>query len=99
MKTTFKTFLHVKGYLFVSHVDQTARPEITLENLLNKVPNDDNLKRSGFYKLAGYRYDVRQYLKRFVYLQYGSWHEAYAVNRTGLRKQTYGKIDHILDFV
>ena len=56
----------------------------------------DNLLRSGLYKLSGWAYDFRPFLKNYVYKQYGSWHEVYAPNKTMLREVTYGKIDRIV---
>ena len=90
--------IKITGYPFVSHVDQTARPELPLNVLLEKVSNNCDIQKTGIYKSMGYKYDIRPYLKRFVYLKYGCWYESYAINRTALRAQTYGKIDHILDY-
>lgn len=92
------------GYPFVGHVDQSSRPKI--ENpieFLNKHYHGGysgaihNLLNYGVYKLMGYRYDFKPYLKRFVYKQYGNWTEAYAPNKTKLRKAVYGRIDEIVE--
>lgn len=53
---------------------------------------------SGVYRLLGFRYDLRPWLKRFVYKQYGRWQDIYAIDRTNLRKLVSGKIDKILDY-
>lgn len=57
----------------------------------------DNLKSYGVYRLQGWNFNFRPYLKRFVYLQYGQWQECHAPNRTLLRKVVHGKIDQILE--
>lgn len=57
----------------------------------------DNLTRSGVYKLLGWNFNFRPYLKRYVYEQYGQWSQAYAPNRTLLRKVVHGRIDQILE--
>lgn len=94
----------VIGFPFVAHVEQTARP--TIDNpivfLRERYNNRFNfgiqvLLSNGIYKVGGYVYDFRPYLKRFVYKQYGSWTEAYAPNKTSLRKIIYGKIDEIVE--
>lgn len=58
----------------------------------------DNLKTSGVYKLSGWAFDFRPYLKLFAFIQYGQIYKAYAPNRTALRKSEYGKIDRIAEF-
>lgn len=45
----------------------------------------------------GWMFCFKDVLKRFVYKQYGSWREAYACNKTYLRKITYGRIDEIVE--
>ena len=45
----------------------------------------------------GWMFCFKDVLKRFVYKQYGSWSEAYACNKTHLRKITYGRIDEIVE--
>lgn len=56
----------------------------------------DDLKKSGMYRLMGWQYDFRPFLKRYLVKQYGSWYECYAPNRTLLRASTYGRIQEIL---
>lgn len=55
----------------------------------------DNLIAYGGYKLGGwfYRFNMNKYL----YEQYGQWHEAYAPSRTLLRKAVFGRIETIID--
>lgn len=91
----------VIGIPFVSHVNQNDKP--TIENpkeFLKKAyvryfTNNDNLIRYGCYKLMGYKYDFKPYLKQYLYKQYGYWHEAFAPNKTILRQVIYGRIDCI----
>lgn len=87
---------------FVSHVDQDARPTLEAKSFLGRAytrfyTNNDNLIRYGYYKLMGYRYDFKPFLKKYLYKQYGEWHEAFAPNKTILRKVKYGKIDKIIE--
>lgn len=94
----------ISGYPFVGHVDQEARPSIEnpIEFLKEKFNSPhsfgiDNLMRFGVFKLMGYKYDFRSYLKKYLYKQYGNWIEVYAPNKTYLRKAVYGKIDKIVE--
>lgn len=90
----------ITGFPFVDHVDQQLRPTIPL-NYLDRAytPHhsaSDNLLRYGVYKLMGYRYDFKPYLKLYLYKQHGDWREAYAPNKTKLRAAIYGSIDKII---
>lgn len=91
----------ITGYPFVDHVDQNFRPTLSID-FLDKAytrfyTNNQNLICYGYYNLLGYRYDFRPYLKKYLYKQYGVWHEVYAPNRTKLRSVIYGKIDKIVE--
>jgi hypothetical protein len=91
----------VIGYPFVNHVNQDLKPTLELD-FLNKAytrfyTNNDNLLRYGVYKLMGYVYDFKPFLKKYLYKQYGSWNEAYAPNKTKLRQVVYGKITQIIE--
>lgn len=55
----------------------------------------DNLQRDGMYKLQGWKYDFRPYLREFLVLQYGQWQKYYAPNKTTLKASIYGNIDKI----
>lgn len=44
----------------------------------------DNL-RNGFYKLGGWCFDLRPFMKKYIYTYYDSIHSAYAPNVKGLR--------------
>jgi len=54
------------------------------------------LHRYGNYKLAGWSFDFKPYLKLFVFRQYNTWQQAYAPNKTLLRKSIFGVIDKIV---
>jgi len=47
----------------------------------------DNLSSSGIYREMGWAYDFRPWLKRYVYEVYGNWQEAWAINKTHVRKE------------
>lgn len=55
----------------------------------------DNLLRSGTYKLAGWSYDLKPFLKRIIVNQYGNWQAYYAPNKTALRTVLGGTINEI----
>ena len=91
----------VTGFAFVNHVDRNFTP--TIENPKEFIKSkfygstmDNNILRYGIYRQLGYQYDLKPYLKKFLYKQYGSWSEAYAPNKTTLRKCIFGKIDQIV---
>lgn len=89
------------GYPFVDHVDQQARPTLTKDFLkrayVRFYSNNNNLIRYGVYRLMGYEYNFKPYLKKYLYKQYGNWHEAYAPNKTTLRAVIGGRIDKIME--
>ena len=59
----------------------------------------DDLMRYGVYKILGWSFNFRPYLKRYVFLQYGTWDEAFSPNKTMLKKVVIGKIDKIIEIV
>lgn len=92
------------GRPFVGHVDQEKKPiiENAKEFLKRKFSGGyafglDNLLRSGVYKEMGYVFNFQGHLKKYLYKQYGQWSEAYAPNKTMLRKSVYGRIDRIIE--
>lgn len=91
----------VIGYPFVDHVDQNLRPTLSIDFLdkayIRYYTNNQNLISYGYYKLMGYKYDFKPYLKKYLYKQYDSWREAYAPNKTSLRRVIHGKIDKIVE--
>jgi len=56
----------------------------------------DNITKTGFYKEMGFQYNLRPYLQKFIYKQYGQWQEMYALNKTNLRKLVFGKVEKII---
>lgn len=93
----------VIGYAFVNHVDTKATPKINdPKEFLKRAyvrfyTNNDNLVRFGYYRLMGYQYDFKPYLKKYLYKQYGDWREAYAPNKTLLRQVIGGRIEQIIE--
>lgn len=93
----------VIGKPFVSHVQKDKKPTIENPKLFLKkayqrfFTNNDNLIRYGYYKLMGYQYDFKPYLKKYLYKQYGDWIEVYAPNKTLLRQVIGGRIDKIIE--
>jgi hypothetical protein len=85
----------------------TEKPPMEIENpkqfLTDKYDRGcffglDNLQKFGCYKLSGWSYDFRPFLKRFVVKQYDSWQEYFAPNKTLLRRSIYGTIQKIVEF-
>jgi hypothetical protein len=85
---------HVRG-------DILKNPEKLLAKMLDSKYNFGayNIKSDGIYMEMGWKYDFRPFLKRYVYKQYGSWHESYAINKTNLRKLIHGRIDKIIEII
>lgn len=81
--------------------DIERAPLLFAREKLSGSPHDfgvDEIMQHGIYKEMGFTYDLRPYLKHFVYKQAGgSWHEAYALNRANLRHLIYGRITQILE--
>jgi hypothetical protein len=82
----------------------TENPTMSIDNpkefLKTKYTNGcvfgiDNLQKNGVFRLMGWAYDFRPYLKRYVVKQYDQWQEYYAPNKTSLRAILYGRIDKI----
>ena len=62
--------------------------------ITNAVNHNSFFKQS--IPVAGWAFDFSEVLKRFVIKQYGQWHEVYAIDKTAIRKTTYGRIDDII---
>ncbi len=58
-----------------------------------------NVQKSGTIKIMGWEYDFRPFLKKFWYMQYGQIYQAFAPNKTALRKATFGRIDKIVEVI
>lgn len=81
----------------VSKIDTTITEQYIKDKMQNRFAfGIDNLTSQGIYKLQGYIYDCRPFLKRYVYKRYNTWHEAYALNKTNLKKLQGYNITEIL---
>ncbi len=97
----------IKAYAFVSHAKEeniSREIENNPRDFLKKAlistrcyTNADNITRYGVYKLMGWKYDMRPFLKKYVYKQYGDWREMYALNKTNLRFLVGGRIEKIIE--
>lgn len=87
-------------YKFSECASETA-PEITVESMLANYKIGStaaaDLLFSGIIRRAGWLFDFRKELRQYVYKQYGQWHEAWAPNKTLLRKNVHGKIERIVE--
>jgi len=90
-----------EGRAFVAHVDNSITPtkEFDLNVIFDKGCNFylDNVRREGRAKLLGYSYNLKPFLKKYLYKQYGNWEECFAPNKTMLRRSIYGKVDKIIE--
>ena len=87
----------IKPYKFVSW---EAGEKITIKDpkkFIVEHMRDMNIQKYGIYKLQGWAYDLRPYLKKFVYQQYDHWQSIYALNRTMVRYMVYGKVNEIVE--
>lgn len=100
-----KTQATVEFWKFVSW--EVPAPINTIENpveFLHRKYNSrfafgmDNILNTGIFKLGGYAYDLRPWLKLYLIKQYGNWHQHYAPNKKLLKKITYGRIEAIQEF-
>jgi len=57
----------------------------------------DTLQKTGTYRLSGWSFNFRPFMKRFLYKRYGEWVEVYAPNKTSLRNSVYGRIQEIIE--
>lgn len=96
--------MEIRVYDFTGRALEQNKKEIenAQEFLIEKFSNafnfgTDNLIHSGIYKLMGWAYDCRPFLKKYLYKQYGDWREVYSPNKTMLRKVIHGKIDKIVE--
>lgn len=93
----------VIGQPFVDYVNQTDKPiienpkEFLKRAYVRFYTNNNNLIMYGHYKLMGYEYDFKPYLKKYLYKQYGDWREGYAPNKTMLRQVIGGRIEKIIE--
>lgn len=80
------------------------QPKITEQQLIDLMKAGDQstfgvraLLSNGVYREAGWAFEIRNRLHCYVYRQYGGWQEAYAPNRTTLRRLVGSQIDEILE--
>jgi len=82
----------------------TENPPIikgTIENFLKeKLENSFsfgywNLRQNGIFKLSGWVFDFRSYLKHYVFKSSWGIEEGYFLNKTNLRKSVRGRIIYI----
>jgi hypothetical protein len=57
----------------------------------------NSLQANGFFKLNGWAYDFRPFLKLYVVKQYDHWQEFFAPNKTLLRKSLFGRIQRVVE--
>jgi len=99
----------MKAIAFTNNVDKKninkeieSNPKQFVEEKLTGNKFDfgvDEITTQGIFKLMGYKYDLRQFLTKFVYKQYGNWQEIYALNKTNVRYLVGGKIDKIIEVI
>lgn len=53
--------------------------------------------QNGIFKLGGWAFDFRGYMKTYLVKQYDMWHEYRAFDKTSLRKILYGTIQCIVE--
>lgn len=74
-----------------------------IKDFLNKVMFNPfmfgyyNLNKSGIYRLLGYAFDFRPYLKEYVYKTNYGIQEGYFLNKENVRKNTHTHIAYILE--
>ena len=54
-----------------------------------------DIMNTGIYKEMGYKYDLRPFLKHYVYHKY-NWEDIYALNKTNVRKLV-GKVTNLTE--
>ena len=96
-------------YRFTMHAAKTPpdifqEEKITPEQFLKaKYQNrydfgTENLVRTGHFRIMGWIFDFRPFLKLFLVKSGRSWDEVWAPNKTLARKITYGRIDGIVEY-
>ena len=57
----------------------------------------DNITHLGTHKEMGWSYDLRPFLKSYVYKYYDTWQEMYALNKTNVRQLVGSGIQKIIE--
>ena len=52
---------------------------------------DKTREYKGVYKLAGWAFDFKKYMKRYIVNHYDNWSVVYAFNKTNIRVNIYTK--------
>jgi hypothetical protein len=99
--------MQIKAYPFIDNPDESKirrdieqNPQEFVKNLLTGSRYNfgvENVMSTGCYKEMGYIYYLSPFLRKFVYKQYGEWHEVYAINKTNVRKLIGGVIPQIVE--
>lgn len=91
----------IQQFAFHNNVKNTP-PECRMKELYDKINSSillssaekqeifDNCHK-GIYKLAGWQFDFRSFMKRYVIKTYGNWSEIYAFTKTNIRNNIYTK--------
>jgi hypothetical protein len=97
----------IEAYAFIKQPDFSAvrkdieeAPEVFVHYKLTGSYFDFGVERitsQGIYREQGFAYDLRPFLRKFLYKKYGSWHEIYALNKTNVRKLVGGTITKIIE--
>jgi|TARA_Y100000034_G_scaffold114835_1_gene151341 hypothetical protein len=76
---------------------------VSIEEFLKKIYKNkfsfgyDNLEKEGIYRLLGWAFDFRMYLKKYVYKTEYYILEGYFLNKTDCRRNAYGKVYYIIE--
>lgn len=57
----------------------------------------DCLQREGVYRISGWSFNFRPFMRKFVVKQYGHWSEMWGPNKTSIRLSTFGTVDQIVE--
>lgn len=91
----------VKGYPFVSHVEQkVVEGAFDLGLIFDPKgyhSNQSNAMGYGVVRVMGYKYDLRAYLKKYIIKTDWGIQEYYAPNKTTLRKLMHTKVHYIIE--
>lgn len=79
-----------------THIDNGGRLTRQDKNWITEAVNHNPcFKRA--VPVQGWCISFADVLRRFVVKQYGQWWEMYAIDKTAIRKTTYGRIEEIFE--
>ena len=79
-----------------THIDNGGRLTRQDKNWITEAVNHNTyFKRA--VPVQGWCIPFADVLRRFVVKQYGEWREIFAVDKTAIRKTTYGRIEEIVE--